>query len=189
MTPVTPNVKLSHNKSPAPCAHTPLTPIFPRNPEILYFSFLYQPRTRKKKKKWSPPAKFMRMMLMSVSRILMTLLIEVPPSVWSFFCPAKCYRGPCQSVVSSPWRRLPSILTLKGHFPPEFWIGVRVGLFCLTAGKAFQGLVECSLTVGRKGGLLRVQPHDCAFQIDAKQKSPAHFYLCNYWCHSLFLLA
>lgn len=107
----------------------------------------------------------MRMMLMSVSSILMTLqinwvLIEVPLSVWSFFffCLAKCYRGPCQSVVSSPWRRLPSILTLKGHFPPEFWISAHVGFFCLTGGKTFSGFcgvrLNCWCFFGKNGVLI-----------------------------------
>lgn len=88
-------------------------------------------------------------MLMSVSRILMTwpinwALTEVPLSLYLyslfFLCPAKCHGGPCQSVVSSPWRRLPSILTLKGHFPPEFWIAVHVGFFLSSWRKTFSGV-------------------------------------------------
>lgn len=56
------------------------------------------------------PSKFRGRMLMSVQRVLMMKMKVL------FSCPAKCFGGACQSVVSSPWRRLPSVLTLKGHF-------------------------------------------------------------------------
>lgn len=36
------------------------------------------------------------------------------------FLSSQLLRRPCQSVVTSPWRRL-LFLTLTGHFPPEFW--------------------------------------------------------------------
>lgn len=79
---------------------TPPLPAAPSNPRLSprYFpevhkscvSPFFTDAGREEEKRSRPPFKFMRMMLMSVSRILMTLqinwaLIEVPLSVWSFF--------------------------------------------------------------------------------------------------------
>lgn len=164
--------------------HLPSTcsTIFPRSPQILCFSFLYG-CCKKKKKKNSLPFKFMRMMLMSVSSILMTLqinwvLIEVPLSVWSFFCPAKFYGGPCQSVVSSPWRRLPSILTLKGHFPP--WIQNRhacwIFFFLSYWRKTFSGVfgvqLNCCCFFGKNGRLITCSAAWLRFSNPRQLKKP-----------------
>lgn len=105
MTPVTPNVKMSHNSISSP----PLCPdsrsgISQRSANPVFSFSLWTLTTEN-----DPPSYYMRMMLMSASHILMTqhinwVLTEVPLSLHLhqrfllfFFCPAKFHRGPCQS--------------------------------------------------------------------------------------------
>lgn len=166
MTSVTPNVKLSHSNSHPNISQKPTNPVF--------FSFLYQHWKRQQR---SSPSKFMRMMLMSVSSILMTLQInwvlnEVPLSVWSFFFLSRLVlRRPLPKHSQQPVKASPLHSHTKRAFHSEFWINVLVRCFCLSGAKPFQGSVESSWTVGasveRMRGLLHVQPHDCAFQTHA----------------------
>lgn len=151
--------------SKCPTNNSPLTlnPIFPRILQILCFGISLP----KQKKTDQFSIKSMRMMLMTISSILMTLqinwrLIEVPLSVRSFFLSGQVLQRSLPKRSQQPVKASPLHSHTKRAFSPGILnqCACRISFFFLSGRKPFQGFVESSWTVGasleRMRGLLYV---------------------------------
>lgn len=124
VTPLTLDVKLSHNNTPSSPPHPAL--MFPRNWQILFLSRLDWTWNRS-----SFASKFTWTMLMSASRLLMIrqingVLMKVLLSVHFFFVlSGQVFWRRLPKRSQQPVKASPSVLTLKGHFPLVFFLMVR----------------------------------------------------------------
>ena len=185
MTPVTPNVKLSHNNSPR------FSPrYFPEVHKSCISLFFAEKKN----------CKFMRMMLMSVSSILMTLqtnwaLIEVPLSICRvFFLSGQVLRRPLPKRSQQPVKASPLHSHTKRAFSP--WILNRRAcriFFVLLEENLFRGLrspVGQFVLLWKEWEAYYVFRRMTApFKSTPTKNSRARFYPCNCCHRSLFLLA